>query len=90
MPSADCLAIINKLRSENLKDLLGTLAKAEDTEVTESLKAIKIEEPASPTAPKIAVTLAGSNVDTCESGEGANAKKVGLWVSEYHSAAAFC
>ncbi|CDJ44167.1 SAG family member (sag19) [Eimeria tenella] len=71
----DCLAIINKLRSENLKDLLGTLAKAEDTEVTESLKAIKIEEPASPTAPKIAVTLAGSNVDTCESGEGANAKK---------------
>ncbi|CDJ63601.1 SAG family member [Eimeria necatrix] len=72
--TGDCLEIINKLRKENLKDLLGTLTKADDTEVTQSLKKIEIEQPENPTAATIAVTLAGDNVETCNSGINANAE----------------
>ena len=86
MPSADCLAIINKLRSENLKDLLGTLTEAGDEEATESLKKIEIKDPAESTAAKIAVKLAGTDVQKCESGKGANATVVGLLSSKYRSA----
>ncbi|CDJ70087.1 SAG family member [Eimeria necatrix] len=70
----DCLVIINKLRGENLKDLLGTLTKAEQSEVTESLKKIGETDLESPTPVKIAVALAGNNVETCESGGTADAK----------------
>ncbi|CDJ63602.1 SAG family member [Eimeria necatrix] len=69
----DCLEIINKLRKENLKDLLGTLTKAGDEEVTASLKENEIQDPEEPTAASIAAKLAGSDVQTCESGKSANA-----------------
>ncbi|CDJ43261.1 SAG family member [Eimeria tenella] len=71
----DCLATINRLRSENLKGLLGTLNKAEDKEVTASLKTIQIQEDTDATAVTIAVKLAGEDVHTCASGKDANAKK---------------
>lgn len=87
MPSADGLDIINKLRRENLKDLLGTLTKAQESEVTASLKEMGKTDPANLTAAKIAQTLAGSS-ETCELGENADAKTVGLLGFEYHSAAA--
>ncbi|CDJ43251.1 SAG family member (sag23) [Eimeria tenella] len=70
----DCLAIINKLRNENLKDLLGTLTKATDGEVTASLTKIGQKDAESLTAAKIAAKLAGENVDTCDSGKNADAK----------------
>ncbi|CDJ63604.1 SAG family member [Eimeria necatrix] len=72
--TADCLDTINKLRSENLKDLLGALTKAENNDVTESLKAIEIEEATTLTTATIAAKLAGDNVETCASGENADAK----------------
>ncbi|CDJ43259.1 SAG family member [Eimeria tenella] len=70
----ECLDIINKLRDENLKDLLGTLTKAKENDVTASLKEIGIEDPAEPTTAKIAEKLAGNDVQSCESGKSANAK----------------
>ncbi|CDJ70091.1 SAG family member [Eimeria necatrix] len=69
----DCLEIINKLRKENLKDLLGTLTQADETEVTASLQKIGKTDPESPTAVKIAAKLAGETTETCESGKDANA-----------------
>ncbi|CDJ43255.1 SAG family member [Eimeria tenella] len=82
----DCLDIINKLRSENLRDLLRTLAKAEENEVTESLKKIGKTQPEGLTAVKIAVALAGEDVGTCNSGENANAKTYpGLVIPFPHS-----
>ncbi|CDJ43265.1 SAG family member (sag20) [Eimeria tenella] len=69
----DCLTTINKLRSENLKSLLGTLTEAVESEVTESLKKIGKTEPQNPTAKTIAVKLAGNDIQSCESGESAKA-----------------
>ncbi|CDJ43264.1 SAG family member (sag21) [Eimeria tenella] len=81
-----CLNIINKLRQENLKDLLGTLTKANDTDVRASLKTINIEDAENLTAAKIAQTLAGSDVQKCELGEKANAGKYpGLVIPFPHS-----
>ncbi|CDJ43253.1 SAG family member, partial [Eimeria tenella] len=78
-PTADdrtkeCLATINELRSENLKGLLRTLAETNGEEVTESLTTINVDNPASPTADKVAVKLAGEDVNTCASGKDADAK----------------
>ncbi|CDJ43254.1 SAG family member [Eimeria tenella] len=70
----DCLDIINNLRGENLKGLLETLDTAKASDVTESLKTISIEDPANPTADKIAVKLAGDS-NTCDLGKNANAEK---------------
>ncbi|CDJ43260.1 SAG family member [Eimeria tenella] len=70
----DCLEIINTLRKENLQDLLGTLTKAEESDVTASLKKIKIEGSDELSTAKIAAKLAGSDAQNCESGESANAK----------------
>ncbi|CDJ63603.1 SAG family member [Eimeria necatrix] len=72
--TGDCLAIINKLRSENLKNLLGTLTEANDGEVTASLTTIDVTGADGLTAKKIASKLAGENVETCDLGENANAK----------------
>ena len=88
LPSADCLTTINKLRSENLKSLLGTLTEAVESEVTESLKKIGKTEPQNPTAKTIAVKLAGNDIQSCESGESAKATTVGLLGFEYCSVAA--
>ncbi|CDJ43263.1 SAG family member [Eimeria tenella] len=70
----DCLEIINKLRKENLKDLLETLTKAEGSDVIASLKKLQIENPDQLSAAKIAEKLAGSDNQNCESGKSANAK----------------
>ncbi|CDJ43262.1 SAG family member [Eimeria tenella] len=81
----DGLDIINKLRRENLKDLLGTLTKAQESEVTASLKEMGKTDPANLTAAKIAQTLAGSS-ETCELGENADAKTYpGLAIPFAHS-----
>ncbi|CDJ70089.1 SAG family member [Eimeria necatrix] len=84
--TGDCLEIINKLRQENLKDLLGTLTKANDTDVSTSLKKINIDNAENLTAAKIAQTLAGSDAESCESGENANAETYpGLVIPFLHS-----
>ncbi|CDJ70086.1 SAG family member [Eimeria necatrix] len=77
-PTADdkteeCLTLINKLRNENLNGMLKTVTKAEDKEVTASLKTNQIEQQTDNTASTIAVKLAGDNVDTCDSGGDADA-----------------
>ncbi|CDJ70084.1 SAG family member [Eimeria necatrix] len=70
----DCLEIINKLRKENLEDLLETLTKAQGSDVTASLKKLGIQDPAEPTTANIAEKLAGED-NTCQSGINANAEK---------------
>ncbi|CDJ63605.1 SAG family member [Eimeria necatrix] len=90
--TTDCLDIINKLRGENLKGLLETLSTADEQEVTQSLKTIRvpITDPADPTAKKIAVKLAG-DTNTCESGKDANAEKYpGLVIPYAHGTQPKC
>ncbi|CDJ70083.1 SAG family member [Eimeria necatrix] len=70
----DCLAVINKLRSESLKDLLGTLTRPHEDEVIASLEELGIPDPEELNAAKIAEKLAGDDVQNCESGKSANAK----------------
>ncbi|CDJ70090.1 SAG family member [Eimeria necatrix] len=82
----DCLTIINKLRSENLKDLLGSVTKAVENEVTESLKKIGKTDTQNLTSATIAVKLAGSDIESCESGKSANATTYpGLVIPFTHS-----
>lgn len=86
--SAECLDIINELRKENLKDLLGSLSAAKENEVIASLKKIGTQDPEEPTTVNIAKKLAGED-NTCGSGKDANAKTIGLLGFGYRSAAAF-
>ncbi|CDJ37173.1 SAG family member [Eimeria tenella] len=82
-PTADdktdeCLTIINDMRTQTAKGLLEALTKAQDGEVTESLKSIKKEEVQGATAKTIAAKLGGTDAATCEFAASANAQTVWL------------
>lgn len=69
------------MRTETVKDLLQGLTKAQDEEVTQSMKKLKPEEEGNPTAKTIAAKLAGTDATTCDSAANANAETVWLLVS---------
>ncbi|CDJ62191.1 SAG family member [Eimeria necatrix] len=70
----ECLTIINTMRTGAVKGLLEALTKAQDNEVTESLKKLKKEGEENTTAKTIAAKLAGTDATTCDSAASANAE----------------
>lgn len=68
------------MRTQTAKGLLEALTKAQDGEVTESLKSIKKEEVQGATAKTIAAKLGGTDAATCEFAASANAQTVWLQV----------